>query len=325
MRISRCCVTLRRFAGGRNCRYTPAMLSRQNHVVQAGLYMVLCTACFVCGDSFIKIIGNTLPVGQIMAVLGLLSSIFLLIICTQQGILRQTPMIFSRAVLLRSILDLAAGFMFISALMNMPLANMAAIMQSVPLVVVVVAILFLGEKGGGKRVGAVIAGFLGVMLVVKPVPQSLSIYQLLALGTVVVVALRDVVTRKIPPHVPLLIVALANAVFAGVGGLGFGVIQGFEALQPWQMSVLLGASIFITLGYIFIVATVRLGELSATAPFRYSEVLFAIIAGIFVFHEYPDLLAYTGMALIIAAGLYAARQESARSHDAKVELMPPVL
>lgn len=287
--------------------------------------MVLCTACFVCGDSFIKIIGNTLPVGQIMAVLGLLSCIFMLGICAQQGILRHTPMIFSRAVLLRSILDLAAGFMFISALMNMPIANIAAIMQSVPLVVVLVAILFLGETGGTKRIAAVVVGFLGVMLVVKPVPQSLSIYQLLALGTVVVVALRDVVTRKIPPHVPLLIVALANAVFAGVGGLGFGLFQGFQALQSWQMFVLLGASIFITLGYIFIVATVRLGELSATAPFRYAEVPFAIIAGVLVFHEFPDLLAYAGMVLIIAAGLYAARLESAHSHDAKVELMPPVL
>jgi S-adenosylmethionine uptake transporter len=304
---------------------TPRMSSSQNHTLRAGLYMVLCTACFVSADSFIKIIGNTLPVGQIMAILGFLSCIFLLAICAQQGILRHTPMIFSRAVLLRSILDLAAGLMFISALMNMPIANMAAIMQSVPLVVVLVAIIFLGEKGGVKRIAAVTAGFLGVMLVIKPAPQSLSIYQLLALGTVVVVALRDVVTRKIPPHVPLLIVALANAVFAGIGGLGFGLVQGIRAMESWQIFVLLAASIFTTLGYIFIVATVRLGELSATAPFRYAEVLFAIIAGVLVFHEFPDLLAYAGMALIIAAGLYAARLESARSHDAKVELMPPVL
>ena len=301
------------------------MSFRQNHVLQAGLYMVLCTACFVSGDSFIKVIGNTLPIGQIMAVLGLLSCIFLLIICAQQGILQHLPMVFSRPVLLRSILDLLAGFMFLSALMNMPIATMAAIMQSVPLVVVVVAIIFLGEKGGFKRIAAVVVGFLGVILVVKPAPQTISIYELLALGTVVMVALRDIVTKKIPPHVPLLIVALANAVFAGVGGLGLCLLQGFQGLETWQLSVLLGAGIFITSGYILLVATVRLGELSATAPFRYAEVLFAIIAGVLVFSEYPDLLAYIGMALIIAAGLFAAHQESARVHDAKVEFMPPVL
>ena len=301
------------------------MSFRQNHVLQAGLYMVLCTACFVSGDSFIKVIGNTLPIGQIMAILGLLSCIFLLIICAQQGILQHLPMVFSRPVLLRSILDLLAGFMFLSALMNMPIAIIAAIMQSVPLAVVVVAIIFLGEKGGVKRIAAVVAGFLGVMLVMKPAPQTISIYELLALGTVVMVALRDIVTKKIPPHVPLLIVALANAVFAGVGGLGLGLLQGFKPLETWQLSVLLGAGIFITSGYILLVATVRLGELSATAPFRYSEVLFAIIAGVLVFSEYPELLAYIGMALIIAAGLYAAHQESNRVHDAKVEFMPPVL
>ena len=203
------------------------MSFRQNHVLQAGLYMVLCTACFVSGDSFIKVIGNTLPIGQIMAILGLLSCIFLLIICAQQGILQHLPMVFSRPVLLRSILDLLAGFMFLSALMNMPIAIIAAIMQSVPLAVVVVAIIFLGEKGGVKRIAAVVVGFLGVMLVMKPAPQTISIYELLALGTVVMVALRDIVTKKIPPHVPLLIIALANAVFAGVGGLGLGLLQGF--------------------------------------------------------------------------------------------------
>ena len=296
-----------------------------NQTLRAGLYMVLCTGCFVCGDSFIKMIGNTLPVGEIMTILGLLSCIFLLIICAQQGILQNIPMISSRSVLLRSILDLLAGFMFISALMNMPIANLAAIMQSVPLVVVVFAILFLGEKGGVRRAAAVVAGFLGVMLVVKPAPQTVSIYEFLALATVLAVALRDIATKKIPPHVPLLIVALANAIFAGAGGLAFGLFQGFQALQAWQFYVLIAASIFITSGYIFLVATVRLGELSATAPFRYAEVLFAIIAGILVFREYPDLLTYIGMALIIAAGLYAAHQETTRSHDAKVELMPPVL
>ena len=287
MRIWRCCVTPRRFAGRCISGYIPFMSTPQNHTLRAGLYMVLCTGSFVCGDSFIKTIGNTLPVGEIMAILGLLSCIFLLIICAQQGILQNAPMIFSRSVLLRSIVDLIAGFMFISALMNMPIANVAAIMQSVPLVVVVVAIIFLGEKGGVKRAAAVVVGFLGVMLVVKPAPQTVSIYELLALATVLMVALRDIVTKKIPPHVPLLIVALANAVFAGAGGLAFGLLQGIRALETWHLFVLLGASIFITCGYIFLVATVRLGELSATAPFRDDECHADVSqkVGIFVEHK----------------------------------------
>ena len=106
--------------------------------------MVLCTACFVLGDTCIKYIGPTLPIGEIMGLLGLLSTVFLFLICAQQRILTEVPMIFARSVLLRSILDLLAGFMFILALLNMPLANMAAIMQTVPLVVAVAGIVLLG-------------------------------------------------------------------------------------------------------------------------------------------------------------------------------------
>lgn len=296
-----------------------------NIKLRAGLYMVLCTACFVLGDTCIKDIGKTLPIGEIMALLGLLSTVFLFLICAQQRILTEAPMIFSRSVLLRSTLDLLAGFMFILALLNMPLANMAAIMQTVPLVVAVAGIVLLGESGGIRRIAAVIFGFFGVMFIVKPTLDSISIFEFLALGTVIMIAARDMVTKKIPAHVPLLIIALANAIFAFIGGFGVVLVQGFLSLELWQLGVLLAASVFITSGFIFIVATIRLGDLSATAPFRYAEILFAIVAGMLVFNEFPDLWAYAGMAMIITAGLYAAGLETSATHDAKVELMPPVI
>ena len=295
----------------------------QNHTLRAGLYMIITTACFVGGDTCIKLIGITLPLGEVICLIGLLSTAFLFIISAQQGILKNVPMIFTRTVLLRSLFDVMGSFMFVSALMHMPIANLSSVMQSVPLVVVVVAVIFLGENAGVARAGAVIAGFIGVLLIVKPTPQTITIYEFLAIGTVVVVALRDLVTKRIPANVPLLIVALANAIFISLSGFGYGLAQGFQSIEVWQLGLLIGAGFLVTCGYIFIVATVRLGDLSATAPFRYAEVVFAIIAGILVFNEYPDLLAYIGMALVIAAGLYAAHHEAARSRDAKAELMPP--
>ncbi|HLA03013.1 MAG TPA: DMT family transporter [Aestuariivirga sp.] len=295
----------------------------QHQTLRAGLYMVITTACFVGGDTCIKLIGTTLPLGEIICLVGLLSTIFLSLICAQQGVLNSSPMIFTRTVLLRSLFDVLGSFMFVSALMHMPLANLSAVMQSVPLVVVVVAVAFLGEKAGVARSSAVIIGFVGVLLIVKPSPQAITIYEFLAVGAVVVVALRDLVTKRIPAHVPLLIIALANAVFVSLSGFGFGLAQGFKEVEAWQLASLAGAGLFVTCGYFFIVATVRLGELSATAPFRYAEVVFAIIAGIMVFNEFPDLLSYIGMALVIAAGLYAAHREAAQTRDAKAELMPP--
>ena len=299
------------------------MSSPQNNTLRAGLYMVITTACFVGGDTCIKLIGTTLPLGQVFCLIGFVSTIFLLIVCGQQGILKSLPMIFTRLVLWRSLFDVLGSFMFVSALMHMPLANLSSVMQSVPLVVVVVAVIFLGEKAGLARSAAVIAGFVGVLLIVKPSPQTITIYECLAVGAVIVVAFRDLVTKRIPAHVPLLIIALANAIFISLGGFGVGTVQGFKNIEAWQWTLLLGAGLFVTISYFFIVATVRLGELSATAPFRYSEVVFAIIAGILVFDEYPDAISYLGMGLVIAAGLFAAHHEAAQTRDAKAELMPP--
>ena len=109
------------------------MSSSQNHTLRAGLYMVITTACFVVGDTCIKLIGTTLPLAQVICLIGLVSSLFLLMICGQQGILTDVPLLFTRTVLLRSLLDTMATFMFISALMHMPLANLSSVMQSVPL------------------------------------------------------------------------------------------------------------------------------------------------------------------------------------------------
>jgi drug/metabolite transporter (DMT)-like permease len=302
---------------------TARMSSSQNHTLRAGLYMVITTACFVAGDTCIKLIGTTLPLGQVIGLIGVVSSLFLFLVCGQQGILKDLPLIFTRTVLLRSLFDTMASFMFVSALMHMPLANLSSVMQSVPLVVVAVGVIFLGEKAGLSRIAAVIAGFLGVLLIVKPMPQTITIYEFLALGAVIVVAFRDLVTKRIPAHVPLLVIALANAIFISVSGFGVGLAQGFKYVEAWQWALLLGAGQFVTISYYFIVATVRLGELSATAPFRYSEVVFAIIAGILVFGEYPDAISYVGMALVIAAGLFAAHREATQIRDAEAELMPP--
>ncbi len=122
--------------------------------------------------------------------------------------------------------------------------------------------------------------------------------------------MRDLITRSIPANIPTFIVALANAGFVTLGGLALGLYEGFKAPQFWQIGLLSVAAVFLASGYLFMVATLRLGELSATAPFRYTIMLFAIISGILVFDEYPDWLSICGMGLIVATGIYAAHREA---------------
>jgi len=280
----------------------------QTQPLRAGLYMVIAMACFILNDSCIKIIGTTLPLGQIIAIRGVLSVLVVVAICVQQGVLGSSLALFTPKVLARSLLDVAGTFMFLTALTHMPIANLTAILQSVPLAVVLVSVIFLKEKVGLRRTAAIVAGFLGVLLIVRPTPSTFTIYEVLALGIVFILAFRDLITKRIPHHIPTFIIALANASFVALGGIVFGIYQGFLDVALWQFGLL--AATLLATGYVFMVATLRLGDLSGTAPFRYSNVLFAIILGMVIFGEFPDALSYAGMGLIIAAGLYAAHREA---------------
>ena len=272
--------------------------------------MVVAMACFILNDTCIKTIGTSLPLGEIISIRGILSVLVIAAICIQQDVLGSVPLLFTQNVLARSLLDVLGTFLFLNALMHMPIANLTAILQSVPLAVVLVSVIFLKEKVGLRRTAAILAGFVGVLLIVRPSPSTFTIYEVLALGIVFVLAFRDLITKRIPPHIPTFIIALANACFVALGGIVFGLYQGFQKVELWQFGLLCAAAILLATGYMFMVATLRLGDLSATAPFRYSNVLFAIILGMVIFDEYPDALSYAGMALIIAAGIYAAHREA---------------
>ncbi len=204
----------------------------QTQPLRAGLYMVVAMACFILNDSCIKIIGTTLPLGQIIAIRGVLSVLVVVVICAHQGVLGSSLALFTPKVLARSLLDVAGTFMFLTALTHMPIANLTAILQSVPLAVVLVSVIFLKEKVGWRRTSAILAGFLGVLLIVRPTPSTFTIYEIIALGIVFILAFRDLITKRIPHHIPTFIIALANASFVALGGILFGVYQGFHDVCP---------------------------------------------------------------------------------------------
>ena len=272
--------------------------------------MVLAMGSFVANDTMVKLVGTSLPVGEIIALRGIMAALFIAAICASQGVLASLPQLRNKSVLARASLDLVATILFITALMHMEIANLTAVLQAVPLAVALLSVLFLGEKVGWRRASAIVLGFIGVLLIVKPAPQTLTLYDFFALLVVVAVAVRDLVTRRIPARVPTLIVALANAVFVTLGGAMLLLFEGYVMPQGWQIAYLAVAAVFLASGYMFMVATLRLGELSATAPFRYTIMIFAIMSGILVFSEFPDVLAITGMVLIVATGLYAAHREA---------------
>ena len=287
----------------------------QNQALRAGLLMVLAMASFVINDTLVKAVGSGLPVGEIMMIRGAFAMVIIAGICVQQGALASLPLLGHRAVLIRASLDLFATVLFLTALMHMDIANLTAVTQSVPLAVALLSRLFLGENVGWRRLTAIVLGFIGVLLIVRPTPSSFTLYDGLAIKVVFTVAVRDLMTKRIPMRIPTFAVALANATFVTVGGAALSLYNGVVVPEAWQVGLLALAAVFLSLGYMLMVATLRLGELSATAPFRYSIVLFAIIAGVALFGEYPDMIAAAGMVLIVASGIYAAHREAIRKQE----------
>jgi drug/metabolite transporter (DMT)-like permease len=281
-----------------------------NSTLRASLYMVIAMASFVSNDTMVKLVGTSMPVGEIVLIRGFMTILFIGAICLHQRAFSALPHMMSKPVMLRASLDLSGTLLFVTALMHMEIANLTAVLQVVPLAVAFLSALILGEQVGWRRLAAIAVGFIGVLLIVKPAPSTFSIYEVMALGIVLSVAFRDIVTKRIPARVPILIVAFANSILITLGGLVLALLQGIDVPEAWQVGYLAIAAVFLSLGYLFMVATLRLGDLSATAPYRYTIMLFAIISGIVVFHEFPDWLSMIGMALVAAAGLYAAQREA---------------
>lgn len=285
---------------------------------RAGIFlMVAAMAGFALEDMFVKLAARDMPVGQILTIMGAIGAPVFALIARLQGARLITPALWSRPVLLRNGGELVGTFGYISAVALTPLATASAILQALPLVVTMGAALFLGAKVGWRRWSAILVGFLGVLIVLRPGAGDFEPASLLAVLGVAGLALRDLATRTVPRETSSMVLSAYG--FAMTVPLGLAML----ALGPAPVAVgtqgalwLAGALAMGLGGYWAIVEAMRLGEIAVVTPFRYSRLLFALILGALVFAEYPDAWTLTGAALIIASGLYTFTRERALSRRA---------
>jgi drug/metabolite transporter (DMT)-like permease len=289
---------------------TPLHLPQQD-VVKGSLYMAIAMAAFVSNDTLVKLLANELPVGTLVFIRGVFASLILFAATAMSGDLQKLPLIFARDVALRAGTDVISTLLFITALVHMPIGNLTSIVQAAPLVVTALAVIFLKERVGWRRTAAIIAGFTGVVLITRPAAGGFDRYSLLPLIVVASVAVRDIITRRIPVTVPALIVALANSLFVVAGAFGLALLEGgLKMPSIAQVLILAAAGVFLSLGYLFMVNTLRYTDISASASIRFSVVLWALLSGVLVFGERPDRLALIGIALIVGSGIYTLHREA---------------
>ncbi len=272
---------------------------------KGALLMMLSMAAFTFNDTFVKSLGTDVPLFQMLFLRGALASVLIWGLAKSLGKLRWSLSRQDWALVnVRTVAEIGAAYFFITALYHMPLANVTAILQILPLTVTLGGALFFGEAVGWRRASAIAAGFVGMLLIVRPGPDGFDQYAIYAMVAVAFVTLRDLSTRKMSPNVPSLTVTLVASlgvmVFAGVASLS----GDWVALDGRQWMLLSGAALFILGGYLFSVLVMRVGEVSFIAPFRYSGLLWALILGFVVFGDWPDPVTLTGAAIVVGAGVF---------------------
>ena len=272
--------------------------------------MMLSMLGFVINDVLIKSLQGSLPTPQIMWIRGLMLTILIFLIVWQRGLLPRWKEAFTARVSLRGAMEGGATLCFLTALPLLPFANLSAILQSLPLAVTLGAALFLGEPVGWRRWLAIIVGFVGVLIIIRPGYTGFHIASLLVLLSVVFAAARDLITRGLPSRLPSLLVSGFSAFFIGIVGMVITLfLDNWVPMNLHQTVVLLGASFFLFFGYQFIILSMRTGEVGYVVPYRYTSLLWAIVFGYVFFGEVPDALTFLGSAIVVAMGLYTLYRE----------------
>ncbi len=273
------------------------------------LAMLASMAFFVANDTCVKLIGETLPLGELILLRNTAATVYILAFAAVFGGLTlpaDPPM---RLLGWRMVMEILSTLFFLSALIAMRIADATAIAQFTPLAMTAAAAVFLKEPVGWRRWLAALVGLIGVLLIARPGTTAFSPAAVLLLIAVGLVVARDLLTRQITNAVPTLTLTLMSA--AAVAPSGF-LLLPFE-LWLWpatrEIVLLLAGGLFLTLAYALIIVAMRAGDVAVISPFRYAVILFALISGWLVWGEIPDGLQMLGIAIVTLAGLYTVHRE----------------
>ena len=276
--------------------------------LRGSLFMLLSMACFSIEDAFIKAAAKTVPLGEILFLFGLFGTITFIILAKHHGELIFHPSLRSKAIFIRVLCEIVGRMFYSISIVLIPLSSLSAILQATPLIVVMGAAIFFGEKVGWRRWSAIVIGLIGVLMIIRPGLDGFQAASLFAVLGTLGFAGRDLATRAAPK---------------GLSNLQLG-IYGFFILMPIGLILLffndnvadlvmpnttaalqiIGTIVFGTTAYYALTVAMRVGEISVVTPFRYFRLVFALLLGITIFGERPDALTMIGSLIVISGGLY---------------------
>jgi drug/metabolite transporter (DMT)-like permease len=283
------------------------------------LAVLAASTAFVGHDATVKLVSAEMPASQIVILRGVIATAML-----GAGVLAlraMRPLRILRTPLMPLRIAAAAGatVFIVLALRHLPLATNTTVLQATPLLVTAGAALFYGDAVGWRRWLAVLTGFLGVVLIVKP-GGDFGAAAYLILAALACTTARDLSTRGLPKDIPSILIAAVSTGVATLSGFAILPFDGsWSVPTPWAWAVLTvcGACLFIATT--FMTVGLRTGEIAVVAPFRYAPVPVSLLLGFWLWGDAPDGLAWLGIALVLGAGLYTLHRERASLRRAFAE------
>ena len=269
--------------------------------------MTIGSVGYVVNDAAVRRITNEGP-GVYQALC--MRSLLLVLVLGATGLVRgeRTQRFhFGRPMVVRVGAEVAASALFFAAIVRLEFANAQAILQVSPVAVTLAAALILGERVTRAQYAAILAGFVGVMIVVRPATDGFSGWSLLVLAAAALLVVREFATRSIDDAVPAISVALVTAAGLAVLTAALSLPGGWRGLNGTAVGYLALSVVALVVGYLFTIETVRVGDLSVSSPFRYTVIVGAVVAGYLLFDEVPDRFTVIGSLVIIASGLWSIR------------------
>lgn len=279
---------------------------------RGAVFMVFSMALFAVEDALVKLLSQGLPFAQVLAMLGAAGCLSFALLLKLRGGVLFTRDLYAPVVMLRNLGEIAGSTAVVAALALGDLASTTAILQAMPLAIVLGAVLFLREPVGWRRGSALIVGFMGVLMVIRPGMAAFQTISLLPLLAVVSLAMRDIVTRRLPAHIQSEQVAVGAFASLTLSGVVLMVLLDQRPAMPHalQWAGLAGTTVAGVSAYALLVTATRISEAASVAPYRYSRLLFALILAVVIFGERPDAMTLLGGAVIVASGCYTMLREA---------------
>jgi len=260
-------------------------------------------------DGFAKYLSSTLPVLQITWSRYFFTVVIalpiMLIFFRKNLTWTEQP----KLQLIRGLLLFCANVLFFYSISIISLSKALTLAFIAPLIVTILSPVLLGEKVGLRRWAAVIIGFIGSLIVIRPGFVEINLASIAALGTGVLYGFYLIVTRKLhnSDH-PLLTLLLTGVVGAILGTMIVPTVWVQPTITEWYMMFAIG--FFASIGHLFLILSLRYADASKLAPFGYFEIVTNIIIGFYFFNHFPDNWTFLGLFIIISTGVYIFRREA---------------